>query len=97
MITDNLTRLKADFIATHSMDYFTEREVMQLIDMAYCLGVDSAQVRNSKPVVRFLHGFDPIPYPSIAAAANANLIDESCIRKALKSGRKSAGYLWKYA
>lgn len=97
MNDSRLNDLFKDFRNMHpEMDYFTQEQIFQFGRMCWHVGFDSCDEKTniqSKKIIRS----DGKRYKSISEAARKNLIDESCIRKALKSGRKSAGYNWIYA
>ena len=92
--TKKLNRLIRDFKEKYpNIDYFTLDEMVQYMDMAFCLGYDAGTERTSKKVIRS----DGKEYPSVKEAASINGVVHQCIRDAIRFNRKSAGYGWKYA
>lgn len=91
-----IDRLIGDFKKKYpKLDYFSLKEIVQYMNMAYCIGVDDATKvftkNNCIPVVRS----DGEEYPSIQNAANKNNINERSIRRALEKGTISAGHYWR--
>lgn len=72
------------------IDYFTLDEMMQYIDMAYCVGYDEAKI-NHVQVIRS----DGKKYYSIRQAAKDVDVNERNIRRAILNGWKCRDYNWK--
>jgi hypothetical protein len=91
--TSKLNRLIRDFKEKYpTMDYFTLDEIVQLMDMAFCLGYDAGTDRNNRRVKRS----DGHIYNSVVEAGNVNGVCHQSIRDAIKYNRRSAGYTWEY-
>jgi len=86
---DLLTRLKADFIFTHQMDYFTEKEIMRVIDMAYCVEISDIYRDKTKSLykkVNMVHNGKVVEtYKSITDAACKNAIPRTTLNDAISN------------
>lgn len=93
----NLDKLRKDFLDRHpGINYFSQKEIFQYIDMAFCIGHDEAMKIQNKTGIKVVR-HDGVEYESIVRAAKKNKVSETAIRKAINKGTKSAGYYWKSA
>ena len=92
----NLDALIADFIGIYpDLDYFTQENILQYIEMAYTIGFDDRKLIDyggrSYPVKRS----DGKVFNSIADAARFHGVNEITIRRKIKKGKKLDGFMFK--